>query len=374
MAETGRLAVFKGPGQKFELREYPLPELEPGAVLIRVTAANICGSDLHVWRGDMEPYRYSSDGSAMGHEMMGRVHRLGKGVGTDSLGEPLREGDRVAYSYFYPCRRCRVCSTGDLYACPHIWDVTPVLGELPYFTGAFADYYYLRPDHWVFKVPDELPDELVGPVNCAYSEVTFGLEKADVKFGEMVVIQGAGGLGLFATAVAKERGAAQVITIDGLAPRLELAKRMGADQTIDLNEYPTAEARVERVKELTGGLGADVVMGLVGFGPAFIEGVRMVRPAGRYVEIGAISQKETVSLSPAQLVYNRVNILGIGLYDPWTIPKVLEFIARTRDRYPYHEIVSNRYALEEIDRAFQESEWRRDSGAQTAVTRALIAP
>jgi threonine dehydrogenase-like Zn-dependent dehydrogenase len=374
MADTGRVAVFKGPRQEIELREFPLPDVAPGAVLIKVTAANICGSDLHVWRGDMESGRYGSGGSVMGHEMTGRVHRLGEGVATDSLGAPLREGDRVAYPYFYPCRRCAICASGDLYACPHVWETSSALGEFPYFTGAFADYYYLRPGHWVFKVPDELPDELVAPVNCAYSEVTFGLEKAGLKFGESIVIQGVGGLGLFATAVARERGAAKIIAIDGQAARLEMARRMGADETIDLNEYPTPEARVQRVKELTGGLGVDVTMGLVGFASAFVEGVRMVRPAGRYIEIGSISLKDSVPFTPAQIVYGQTHIMGVGLYDPWTIPKVLDFLVRAKNRYPFHEVVSNRYPLSELDRAFRESEWRQEAGSQIAVTRALIAP
>ena len=86
MVEIGRVAIFKGPKQAFELREFSLPKVEPGAILIKITAANICGSDLHVWRGDMESDRYGSGESAMGHEMTGRVHRLGAGIETDSLG------------------------------------------------------------------------------------------------------------------------------------------------------------------------------------------------------------------------------------------------------------------------------------------------
>ncbi len=348
-------------------------------MLLKVTAAMICGTDLHIWRGDMGadfgPGGRPNTARAMGHEMTGRVHGLGKGLTADSLGQPLREGDRVTFAYFYPCRKCPTCASGDLYAYPHTAFSTAIpLGTYPYFTGAFADYYYLRPGHVAFKLPDGLSDELAAPVNCAFSEVAFGLEKAGVKFGERVVIQGAGGLGLYATAIARERGAASVIVVDGQAARLELAKRMGADQTIDLNEHPTAEARVERVKELTGGLGADVVVGVVGFASAFAEGIRMVRKEGRHLEIGAINSADTVPISPSSLVSGRVTVIGVGIYDPWTIPRVMDFIVRTKDRYPYHEIVSNRYALDEIDRAFQESEWRRDSGAQTAVARALIAP
>jgi D-arabinose 1-dehydrogenase-like Zn-dependent alcohol dehydrogenase len=117
MATTGKAAVFFGPGKPFEIRELKLPELEPDAVLIKVSLANVCGSDLHFWRGDA-PLRLPDDGWIFGHEMMGRVAKLGKNVKTDSLGRPLREGDRVAYTYFYPCGRCYVCLNKQPAACP----------------------------------------------------------------------------------------------------------------------------------------------------------------------------------------------------------------------------------------------------------------
>src|SRR5205085_2106193 len=167
--------------------------------LVRVTLAGVCGSDLHIWRGEL-PGRYHA---VAGHEMTGRVSQLGANIRTDMRVEPLAVGDRIAYAYFYPCRRCYVCLRGELAACPN---QTPAveLGEPPYFTGAYSEYYYLRPGHWVFKVPDQLSDELVAPVNCALSQVIFALHRGGLRFGDSVVLQGAGGLGLYAAAVARE--------------------------------------------------------------------------------------------------------------------------------------------------------------------------
>ena len=113
----GKAAVFLGPGKPFEIRELPLPDVEPDAVLIRISLANVCGSDLHFWRGDA-PLRLPEDGWIYGHEMTGRVARLGARVKTDSLGRPLKEGDRVAYTYFYPCGRCHACLNNEPAACP----------------------------------------------------------------------------------------------------------------------------------------------------------------------------------------------------------------------------------------------------------------
>ena len=232
---TGKAAVFFGPGRPFEIREFALPDVEPDAVLIRVSLANVCGSDLHFWRGDA-PLRLPADGWIYGHEMTGRVAKLGARVKTDSLGRPLKEGDRVAYTYFYPCGRCHACLANQPAACPAKIERPLGPSQFPHFHGAFAEYYYLRPRGAIFLVPESLGDELVAPVNCALSQVIFGLGRAGLRFGDSVVIQGAGGLGVQAAAVAKDMGAATVIVIDQLAGRLELARAFGADHTINVKE------------------------------------------------------------------------------------------------------------------------------------------
>ena len=119
MAETGRLAAWLGVGKGFEIREYPVPDPKPGAVLIKVALANVCGSDMHYWKGeqDMEK-RGRKLPLNTGHEHMGTVAKLGAGVTTDSSGQPLREGDRVIYRYFLPCGRCRACLRRQTKSCP----------------------------------------------------------------------------------------------------------------------------------------------------------------------------------------------------------------------------------------------------------------
>ena len=105
MPETAKAAVFLDTGKPFEMREYPVPDPEPNAILVRVTSAGICGSDLHVWRGDIRIVMFGPGARILGHEMTGRVAKLGANVRTDSLGRPLKEGDRIVYPYFTPCRR-----------------------------------------------------------------------------------------------------------------------------------------------------------------------------------------------------------------------------------------------------------------------------
>jgi threonine dehydrogenase-like Zn-dependent dehydrogenase len=371
MSSTGKAAVFHGPGRPFELRDLPLPEIEPDGILIRVTVANICGSDLHFWRGDA-PLRLPADGWIFGHEMTGRVARLGARVTTDSLGRPLREGDRVAYTYFYPCGRCPACLALEPAACPN--KVGRPLGpsQFPHFHGAFAEYYYLRPGGAIFAVPDTLPDEIVASVNCALSQVLFGLHKAGLRFGQSVVIQGAGGLGVQAAAVARAMGASPVIVVDQLPGRLALARAFGADHTINLKEVPDRKERVALVRTLTGGAGADVACDFVGLPAVIPEGLDMLRAGGTYLEIGTISRGLKVELEPAQLVWGSKHILGVVMYDPWAIPQALDFLVRYRDRFPFDRLISHKFPLAAIDEAFRASEWvNRES---TSITRAALTP
>lgn len=373
MAETGRAAVFFGPGKPFEIRAYPLPDPEPGAILIRVSLANVCGSDLHFWRGDA-PVALPPDGWIFGHEMTGRVARLGPGVTTDALGRRLREGDRVACCYFYPCGRCYACLRGQRAACPNKVGRATAPTEFPGFVGAFAEYYYLRPGGFVFAVPEGLPDPLVAPVNCALSQVLYGLEQAGLGLGDAVAIQGAGGLGLLAAAVARELGASQVVVVDRVAARLALARAFGADRTLDLGEVPDRKARAKLVREWTGGRGADVVCDFVGLPQVIPEGLDMLRYGGTYLEIGCISRGRTVELDPSSLVWGSKRIVGVVMYDPGVIPRALEFLERRRGAYPFDRLVSRTFPLEAINEAFREAEWYQREAPATAATRIALAP
>ena len=372
MAEQAAAAVFLGPGKGYEIQQFDIPDPDPEAIVVKVSMAGVCGSDLHIWRGD-SPVFQAMAGGVVGHEMTGRVSKLGSNISTDSLGQPLAEGDRVCYAYFYPCYRCYQCNKGEFAACPA---KLAAMGAGPSpFNGAYGTYYYLRAGHWVFKVPDELSDEMVTSVNCALSQVTYGLSQAGLQMGDTLVVQGAGGLGTNACAVAKEMGAGQVIIIDGIAGRLELAKQFGADETINISEMPDAAERVQKVMELTGGRGADVVGEFVGLPAAVPEGLQMVRSGGTYLEIGNISFGATVEIDPSTLVWGSKRIVGVIMYDPWVIPQALNFLVRTRDKYPHEEVVSHdKYSLADINKAFEEAEWQKEDGVGTKVRRAVIIP
>jgi D-arabinose 1-dehydrogenase-like Zn-dependent alcohol dehydrogenase len=357
---NGTAAVFVGTGKPFELREYPLVDPEPGGLLVRVTTANVCGSDLHMWRGELDLERLKLPMPLMlGHEAVGEVVSLGEGVSTDSAGAPLAPGDRVAWRYFHPCGRCRACEKGTTRACQQNHAFISrgrSAEEPPHFFGAFATHHQLPAGHVAFRVPEGLSDAQAAGANCALAEVIQGFREARLEAGETVAIQGAGGLGLSACAVASAMGARTVVVLDTMPERLELASGFGADVTIDASSMPDPRDRIRTVKQATGGWGADVVCEFVGHASAAKEGVQMLGPGGRYLEAGCVHTGTSFEFDPAYVTLLNRSILGIVYYEPWALQEALRFLDLNRSRFPWDRLGVARYPLSEIDRAFADAD------------------
>jgi threonine dehydrogenase-like Zn-dependent dehydrogenase len=290
--------------------------------------------------------------------MLGRVERLGAGVRTDFAGRPLHEGDRVVCTYFRGCRKCRACRRGAFNVCEFglsQWVKPP--DESPHFHGTWGTYYNIDPDQYVFRVPESIPDTVASVANCALAQVYYGIEVAGLLPGETLAVQGAGGLGLCAIAVAKERGA-RVICIDGVASRIDAARRFGADDIVDLRELQEAEARVRRVLDLTDGYGADAALEVTGVPSAIQEGVAMTRPTGRYVTIGNIWPGLMTPFDPGTLNRRMVTIYPLMRYLPWKLFDALQFLERTIDRFPWELLIDRDFPFERASEALELSERR----------------
>jgi threonine dehydrogenase-like Zn-dependent dehydrogenase len=200
-------------------------------------------------------------------------------------------------------------------------------------------------------VPPELSDAIVSPVNCALCEALYGLDQIGIRLGDTIVIQGAGGLGLYATAIAKDMGAGQVIVFDKFPARLELAKAFGADLTVNIEQTPEKQRR-ELVFERTRGQGADVVAEFVGVPQVVEEGTRLLRQAGRYFWVGNITPGQPSNLDPGTVVRGGQMIRGVIVYAPWVLPRALDFLARRQHVYPFEKIISHTFPFAEINTAF----------------------
>jgi len=372
MSKTAAAAVFVKNLEPFDLREYPIPDPKERDLIVRVTRANICGSDLHVWRGDMDLRAMGLGfGIILGHEFVGRIAKLGSTVRSDALGRPLAEGDRIAFTYSTSCGGCRACLRATPHACMmSLASVIKSCDVPPHFTGGFAEYYYLSGKQRVFKIPDRVSDAAAAGANCALAQVIHGLDEARLRMGETVVVQGAGGLGLYACAVAKEMGAHKVIAIDAIAERLEHATRFGADEVIDMSRVPDPRARVSQVMRMTDNWGADLVVEVAGVPEACNEGIRMTGRGGRYLVLGNISAKRTFEADPSLWTGFNRSIIGVSLYPPAVLARALDFLARTRDRYPFDTLVSHEYPLARITDAFRDADPHKQD--KSRVTRASI--
>ena len=273
-----RANVFRGVG-KFGIEEVEKPRPGVGEAVIRVTMTTICGTDLHIVRGEY-PVR---EGLVIGHEPVGVVAELGEGV------TGYRVGDRVLVGAITPCGQCLACLCGHAAQCGHGEGYEALGGWRMGNTmnGAQAEYLlvpYAQAN--LAKIPDELSDEQVVLLADIASTGFSGAESGGVKIGDTVVVYAQGPIGLCATIGARLMGAACVIGVDGDERRLEMARRMGADIVLDYRRTDV----VAQVKKLTGG-GADVAIEALGAQETFENSLRSLRPGGTLSSLGVYSGK-----------------------------------------------------------------------------------
>lgn len=357
---VGTVAYMPEPGT-IEFREYELPDPEPGGLFVETVAAGVCGSDLHMWE-DRHPLK----SIVLGHEMVGRVIDPATRP-TDSAGVALKAGDLVSIVYFAYCGRCRACARGQTHLCENSynqWTRSP--DQFPHFNGTFGTHFYVSPANALFKVPDNVPPLVAVSASCALAQASAGVYRARITAGQSVVVQGAGGLGLWATARAKERGA-RVIVLDAVPKRLDAAKAFGADETISFDECPQAADRVARVRELTDG-GADTALELTGIPEAVLEGVEMVRPGATYIEIGNVMPGRTIPLDIGSLARRSVTIHPVIRYPQKTLHDSLEFLSRNMGKLPFEQLVDATYPLEQVLQALEDTRTRKVNRAALAVS------
>ncbi|GAI79904.1 unnamed protein product, partial [marine sediment metagenome] len=266
------VAVLDKPEGKFELKEYRVPDPAPGTILLKQELTGICGTDIHMYHGRLPGITYPI---CLGHEFVGTIAALGKGVTTDYLGKLVKEGDRVIVTPGVGCGKCYWCliaktptTCEEAFGYGFFSD-----GDTHYhFTGGFAKYMYCHhPGTAFFKT--ELPPE----VAVLMEPVTVGMHaviRSNIKLGDTAVIQGSGAVGLSTQVLAKLAGAAKVIHVGGPTDyRIKMAKEFGADITINVSEIKAPEERIQIVKDNTiKGMGADVVFECTGVPAAVPEG------------------------------------------------------------------------------------------------------
>ena len=339
-----RALVYHGPGER-AWESVPDPAIEePTDVVVKIDSTTICGTDLHILKGDVPEVQ---PGTILGHEAVGTVVETGAAVTT------VAEGDRVLVSCITSCGRCRFCKEAKYGLCTGGggW----IFGHL--IDGVQAEYARVPfADTSVYKLPDELTDEQVlFLADILPTAFECGVLNGRVEPGDTVAIVGAGPIGLATVMTAKLFTPGKVVAIDLADARLAKALEFGADVVVNNG----SEDAVARVLELTGGLGADVAVEAVGVPETFELCAELIRPGGRLANVGVHGHPATLHL---ERLWIRDVLITTGLVDTSTTPKLLRLIAEGRlDPTPF---ATHRFTLDEAMEAY-------DVFADAAATNAL---
>ncbi len=347
--KTCKAAALVEYGKPLEIREVVVPKVEPKGILVKIEMAGICGTDVHSQRGELTIKPPLP--TIPGHESLGKIVELGEGRAMDVAGEPLKIGDRVMWAHL-DCGECYGCEVArDSVQCAR----RQFYGYFPVqlLQGGFSEYSYITPATKVVKVPDELSEEEAIGVGCAFRTVVGGYERfGGIRFQENVVVQGAGPVGLYAAIVAAESGAAKVIVVGAPAGRLELAKRWGATDVINIDDVKDAGQRKDQILALTNGRGPEVVVECSGVPIAFNEGLDMIQKGGRYLVMGQTSA-HTIPMAPGLITGKGLSVVGGSGASIPHYYKALQFIKNKRSKYPFGDIITHKFALEDIMKAYE---------------------
>lgn len=361
---TYAAAVMPAPGAPMELREFPAPVLEPGALLLHTLYSEVCGTDVHLRHGRLAGVPYPI---IPGHVSVGVVAAL-PAPATDVEGHPVHEGDTVTFLDVHEtCHRCWYCLVGkQTTRCPHrkVYGIT--YGAADGLLGGWAEAIWLKPGVKVVPVPPALAAETLIGGGCGLMTALHAVDLAGIRLGDSVVVLGAGPVGQSITALATLSGGGEVITVGAPEDRLDFARRMGATRALGLDG--SGAERAAQVRSWTGGRGADVVIEASGAPEAVSQALDMVRDGGRVVVVGQYTDHGAVPINPhSQVNRKHVEIRGCWGSDFSHFHRAVAIAARHQDRFPWAELATRRYRLDQADAALDAVERRE-------VVKAIIMP
>ena len=354
-----RAAVLVDYNRPLEIRHFPAPgSVGPGEALVRVEMAGICGTDVHLWKGEL-PIPLPV---IMGHESVGRIEQLGHGLREDWRGNAIHVGDRITWASSIVCGQCFYCRmkrqpTRCLQR--KAYGISYCADEAPHLRGGYAEKILLRAGSAVFRLPDSLETAAVVGAGCALTTAIHGLERCPVEWGDVVVIQGTGPVGLAALAVARQSGAGRIIAVGGPSHRLEMAGEFGAGVTLDIEEVPDRAERRKRIVEASGGYGADVVIECVGHPEAVNEGIELCRDGGKFLVLGQYANAGNISFNPHTITRKQLHVQGSWGFEPRHVDAALRMLELNAWARLFAGQVTHRFALEQANEAIAAvKEWR----------------
>lgn len=348
--KTSKAMVLTEFCEPLELLDIPVPELKPGDMLVKVDLASVCGTDVHLARDELSMHPPCP--IIMGHETVGEIFCLPDSVKTDVCGTPVKVGDRIMWSHFFDgtCYSCKVLHTPVL--CEHSRGYG--FSNAYELRGGYAEYEVVLAGTDFVRVPDDVTSEEAVGASCAGRTVVNAFDKlydcGGIRQGDSVVITGVGPVGLYSVVMAAQSGAARVIAVDISDNRLEFAKKWGATHVVNSKDFPDAAARVKHIRELCGGRGADLIIECSGVTSVFAENFDILGNPSKYLIIGQTSS-DSVPIVPNKLQNHNAVVIGSHSGDIRHYIKCLKFIQAHKDKYPFGEIISKKYKLEDANQA-----------------------
>lgn len=349
--KTARVAVLVAP-KKIEIKELPVPEIGDDEVLVKVEQTGICGTDVHEYKGD--PFGYIP--VELGHEGTGTVVKLGKNVTADYYGKPLKVGDKIVTG-LKPCGKCDTCKYDPEHI--HLCEGGEIFGLIPgeeaykNFNGWFGEYIKVNAGGVIFNVSDMDMDlrTLIEPAAVVVHAVEKAKEIYNFKHGSYVLVQGCGPIGLLLLTLVRTMGVRNIIAVDGDEKRLAMAKKLGAAYTVNF----LTEDAIAKVKELTGGKGAEMAFQCTGSPKAAGTIWKYVKRGGCMCELGFFVNNGDAVYNPHFDICNKeIKVTGSWTYQAKDWMQACEFLKEAqKDGLPVTELLTHKYALADINDAME---------------------
>jgi threonine dehydrogenase-like Zn-dependent dehydrogenase len=345
-----RAMVLTEFGKPLQPREMPVPALKPGQLLVKLLAAGVCGSDVHMRRGE-DPRTPLP--IILGHEGVGEV-AAAAGPVKSVEGDYLHEGDRILWNRGVVCGCCFYCTVlkePSLCLDRKIYGINLPADVPPYLSGCYSEHIILLPGTDIFKIGPEADPGVLVSASCSGATLAHAFDLAAPLPGDTVVVQGPGPLGVYAVAFARLYGAAQVVVIGGSGNRLEICSEFGATTLLDRHKT-TPEERRSRILEMTGGRGADLVVEAVGYPDALEEGLDLVRRGGSYLSTGFAQPVGLSRLDPyEQIVKKNIRLQGVWASDSSHLYRAMKLVLSNQALF--QKMVTHRFSLDQANEALQ---------------------
>lgn len=350
-------AVMPAPFSPIELREFPEPDIDVGGMLLQTIYSEVCGTDVHLWHGRLAGVPYPI---IPGHVSVGTVAKL-RGPVTLADGQQAREGDRlVFFDVHRTCGRCYACTvSGTPTKCVQrkVYGITDAAADGLF--GGWSEAIYLEPGVVAAVLPAAVTAEDYIGGGCGLITAVHAIDRAEIRLADRVLVQGTGAVGLSMVALARLSGASTVIVTGAPADRLELARQMGADLTLDITRT-TPDERRELVMGVTGGRGPDIVIEGSGSPKAVEEALTLVRDGGRYVIAGHYTNAGPSAVNAHEHINRKhLEIRGCWGSQAGHFIRALSVLEQHAHHVPWRAIGAKVYALNRLNEALADAEAMR---------------